>query len=59
MVTTRMEESSEGPARKSYRLTDAGRRQAAEMGEYFGQMVRGLELLRQRNDGAGAGPAGS
>ena len=34
-VKTRLEESSEGPARKYYQLTDAGRRQLAAMSNHF------------------------
>lgn len=58
LVTTRLEESAEGPARKYYRLTAEGRRQAAAMGEHFGRMVSGLEQLRRRG-GAAAGDAAS
>ena len=58
LVTTRLEESTEGPARKYYRLTAEGRRHAAAMGEHFGRMVSGLEQLR-RGGGAGAGGAAS
>lgn len=45
LVTTRLEESSEGPARKYYRLTEAGRAHAEEMTAYFAQMARGVEGL--------------
>jgi len=45
LVTTRLEESSEGPARKYYRLTDGGRRLAEEMIVYFAMMERGVKTL--------------
>jgi PadR family transcriptional regulator PadR len=61
LVTTRLEESTEGPARKYYRLTDEGRRQAARMAGYFGQMVQGLGQLQQgdRLPDGDAAPAGT
>lgn len=45
LVATRLEESSEGPARKYYRLTEEGRRMATEMGVYFESITRGVEAL--------------
>lgn len=51
LVETRLEESNEGPARKYYRLTDQGRRQAEEMAVYFETMIRGVEMLgKQKNN---------
>lgn len=46
LATTRLEESNEGPARKYYRTTAAGRALAEEMELYFGEMCRGVEGLR-------------
>lgn len=46
LVTTRLEESNEGPARKYYRATAAGVSLAEEMERYFGEMCRGVEGLR-------------
>lgn len=49
LVTTRLEESGEGPARKYYRLTDAGHALGRDMDRYFGEMTLGMASL-----GAGA-----
>jgi PadR family transcriptional regulator PadR len=40
MVRTRLEESSEGPARKYYALTAAGTRAAREMQDYLDELAR-------------------
>jgi len=45
LVTTRLEESSEGPARKYYKATAEGHALAEEMGIYFGEMARGVADL--------------
>jgi len=45
LVTTRLEESTEGPARKYYRLTDDGRAQAVEISTHFSDLVQGVESL--------------
>ncbi len=45
LVTTRLEESSEGPARKYYSLTESGRGQAQRMADYFGMMMKGMDSL--------------
>ena len=49
LVTTRLEESSEGPARKYYRLTDEGRQLAEEMHGYFDNMMKGVDSLRTKD----------
>lgn len=60
LVTTRLEESREGPARKYYRATTAGRELAKEMELYFDEMRRGFEGLQSRGDlGGNAADAGS
>jgi PadR family transcriptional regulator PadR len=46
LVTTRLEESPEGPARKYYSATPAGRALAAEMELYFAKMLRGVGELQ-------------
>ncbi len=46
LVTTRLEESNEGPARKYYRATPGGRALAEEMGAYFAEMAHGVANLR-------------
>jgi PadR family transcriptional regulator PadR len=45
LVTSRLEESSEGPARKYYRATAEGRALAEEMEAYFAEMTRGVNSL--------------
>jgi len=42
LVTTRLEESSEGPARKYYRLSESGARLAEEMAGHFTIMAKGV-----------------
>ena len=46
LVTTRLEESSEGPARKYYSATSEGRALAREMELYFADMLRGVGGLQ-------------
>jgi PadR family transcriptional regulator PadR len=53
LVTTRLEESREGPARKYYAATPEGRSLAREMELYFREMQRGFEGLQTRGDFAG------
>lgn len=45
LVTARLEESHEGPARKYYQLTPTGTQQEKEMSIYYAQMTRGVEML--------------
>ena len=52
LVTTRLEESNEGPARKYYRATAEGRALAEEMEVYFGEMTRAVTGL-ERGDFTG------
>ena len=53
LVTTRLEESREGPARKYYAATAEGRALAREMELYFAEMQRGFEGLQGRVDFTG------
>jgi len=46
LVTTRLEESSEGPARKYYSATAEGKALAKEMELYFEDMLRGVSGMR-------------
>lgn len=46
LVTTRLEESNEGPARKYYLATSEGRTLASEMELYFAEMLRGVAGLQ-------------
>ena len=50
-VDTRLVESSEGPARKYYSLTPAGRKQAKAMRAYFGSLVEGMGKLNHGANG--------
>ncbi|MBK1879457.1 PadR family transcriptional regulator [Pelagicoccus mobilis] len=47
LVETRLEESSEGPARKYYSLTPLGREQLKLMTEYIGNLMEGIETLKK------------
>ena len=48
LVTTRLEESSEGPARKYYALTAAGRETLGLMQHYMDSLNQGARVLRKR-----------
>jgi len=48
LVTTWLVESSEGPARKYYALTDRGRRIAALMNEHLDLLIKGSKQLRKK-----------
>lgn len=49
LVKTRLEESSEGPARKYYSLTPAGRKVSALMDDYLSELVPACRALRRKN----------
>lgn len=51
MVQTRLEESSEGPARKYYALTPKGQKTAATMNAYLEDMMGGLPLRHGKDEG--------
>lgn len=55
LVSTRLEESSEGPARKYYRLTAAGQELGAEMQTYFDEMTKGIASLALRLENPSSG----
>lgn len=46
LVSTRLEESPEGPARKYYTLTDAGRTMLALMNTHLNNLITGSRALR-------------
>jgi PadR family transcriptional regulator PadR len=48
LVTARLEESPEGPARKYYSLTKEGRKIMAVMNEYLGTLNQGTRHLQSR-----------
>jgi PadR family transcriptional regulator PadR len=50
LVSTRLEESPEGPARKYYRLTPEGRETMRIMNEQMDQLADGTRRLRRRGD---------
>lgn len=47
LITARLEESSEGPARKYYALTKEGRKIMAAMEEYLDTLNRGARTLQK------------
>jgi PadR family transcriptional regulator PadR len=59
LVSTRLEESREGPARKYYTATAAGRALAVEMELYFAEMLRGVSGLQAGVDFTGVSSGGS
>ena len=46
LVTTRIEESPEGPARKYYELTEQGRRLLSRMNDTWKTIQKGVESLK-------------
>jgi PadR family transcriptional regulator PadR len=50
LVNTRLEESSEGPARKYYTLTTEGRKVLALMEAYMDKLNEGTRTLRQKGE---------
>lgn len=48
LITSRLEESTAGPARKYYALTAAGRKGMQAMNEYFDTLDRGIGRLRRK-----------
>lgn len=48
-ITARLEESSEGPARKYYALTKEGRQIMRAMNEYLDDLNRGTRKLQERS----------
>ena len=49
LVSARLEESSEGPARKYYALTEPGRAIMKAMNEYLDNLSRGTRELQERS----------
>ncbi len=47
-ISARLEESSEGPARKYYALTDVGREVMGAMNEYLENLNEGMRKLQER-----------
>lgn len=48
LISSRLEESSSGPARKYYSLTKEGRKAMEVMNQYLGELNRGVERLRKK-----------
>lgn len=48
VVSARLEESSEGPARKYYTLTEEGRKTMAMMHDYLDALIAGGGILREK-----------
>jgi PadR family transcriptional regulator PadR len=51
LVSTRLEESLEGPARKYYALTREGRRALEAMDKYMDRLTAGADQLRRKGEG--------
>ncbi|MBI4229644.1 MAG: PadR family transcriptional regulator, partial [Planctomycetes bacterium] len=47
LVKTRLEESTEGPARKYYSLTQDGEKVSRMMNDYLGNLAKGSRALRE------------
>lgn len=47
LITYRLEESPDGPARKYYALSDQGRQEWARMDVYFTNLTAGLQTLKK------------
>ncbi len=50
LVEARLEESTEGPARKYYRLTNQGRKTLEMMKDYLDAILNGVQTIRQGKD---------
>ena len=50
LVSARLEESDEGPARKYYSLTSEGRKLASQMNSYFDMLSKSVESLRKKGE---------
>lgn len=48
LLKTRLEESSEGPARKYYSLTRKGKQAAAQMNDHLDLIVKGIRAVRRK-----------
>ena len=51
LVTTRLEESSAGPARKYYALTAKGKKTLVAMNAHYDALRRGVDSLRPKRGG--------
>lgn len=50
LVAARLEESTEGPARKYYSLTNQGRKTLEMMKDYLDAILNGVQTIRQGKD---------
>jgi len=48
LITSRLEESSAGPARKYYSLTKEGRKVMHTMNEHLAELNRGVAMMRRK-----------
>ncbi len=53
LINSRLQESSEGPARKYYFLTDQGRQRSVQMNAYLDMLVSSTQRLRGETDASG------
>lgn len=58
LVTSSLEPSPEGPARKYYRLTDDGAAALERINTAWEEIAKGVEILRREADGGDSGPDG-
>lgn len=49
LLAYRWEESTQGPPRKYYELTDSGRKLMAELGESWDELVTAIEVIKTNN----------
>ena len=49
LLAYRWEESTQGPPRKYYELTDSGRKLMAELGESWDELVTAIEVIKTKN----------
>ena len=49
LLNYRWEESTQGPPRKYYMITDLGREQLAELDNAWDELAKGIDTIRQNN----------
>lgn len=49
LLAYRWEESTQGPPRKYYELTDSGRNLMAELGDSWNELVDAIEMIKTNN----------
>ncbi|MFV0267221.1 MAG: PadR family transcriptional regulator [Draconibacterium sp.] len=49
LLAYRWEESTQGPPRKYYELTDSGRNLMVELGDSWSELVNAIEMIKTKN----------